>query len=449
MGIKGLTKLLAGHAPRAATLRRVEDYRGRVIAIDASLSIYQFLVVVGRKGTEVLTNEAGEVTRQEKNNFTILSAHQNSRLIGHEPMMFISSFELSSLNHSHLQGMLNRTVRLLEAGIKPVFVFDGEPPDLKKKELAKRSLKRDDASKDLLSAIEVGDEDSIEKLSKRTVKMTKKHNDDCKRLLGLMGVPVVEAPGEAEAQCASLCENHKAYAVASEDMDSLTFGARRFLRHVTDLSFKKSPVTEFEMSKVLEELGLTMDQFIDLCILSGCDYCENIKGIGGQRALKLIREYGCIEEVVPNLNKRYIVPEDWPYQEVRALFKKPNVTTEIPDFQWTSADKEGLVNFLAFENNFSSDRVEKAVEKIEASRDRYSPGRVKLLTPVADVQGSTTEKESKCVIGASGQGVKSRSALQVCRSSSSDFRYGSSSSKPLVLGRQSGFRAMPHTFSFI
>jgi flap endonuclease-1 len=76
--------------------------------------------VVGRKGTEVLTNEAGEVTRQEKNNFTILSAHQNSRLIGHEPMMFISSFELSSLNHSHLQGMLNRTVRLLEAGIKPV-----------------------------------------------------------------------------------------------------------------------------------------------------------------------------------------------------------------------------------------------------------------------------------------------------------------------------------------
>ncbi|KAM0878812.1 hypothetical protein ACQ4PT_034631 [Festuca glaucescens] len=271
-------------------------------------------VVVGRKGTEVLTNEAGEVT-------------------------------------SHLQGMLNRTVRLLEAGIKPVFVFDGEPPDLKKKELAKRSLKRDDASKDLHSAIEVGDEDSIEKLSKRTVK----------------------ASGEAEAQCASLCENHKAYAVASEDMDSLTFGARRFLRHVTDLSFKKSPVTEFEMSKVLEELGFTMDQFIDLCILSGCDYCENIKGIGGQRALKLIREYGCIEEVVPNLNKRYIVPEDWPYQEVRALFKKPNVTTEIPDFQWTSADKE-------------------AVEKIKASRDRYSPGRVKLLTPEADVQGSTTEK---------------------------------------------------------
>ncbi|KQK12287.1 flap endonuclease 1-B [Brachypodium distachyon] len=413
MGIKGLTKLLAEHAPRAAAQRRVEDYRGRVIAIDASLSIYQFLVVVGRKGTEVLTNEAGEVT-------------------------------------SHLQGMLNRTVRLLEAGIKPVFVFDGEPPDLKKRELAKRSLRRDDASEDLNRAIEVGDEDSIEKFSKRTVKITKKHNDDCKKLLRLMGVPVVEAPGEAEAQCASLCKNHKAYAVASEDMDSLTFGSLRFLRHITDLSFKRSPVTEFEVPKVLEELGLTMDQFIDLCILSGCDYCENIKGIGGQRALKLIRQHGCIEEVVQNLNNRFTVPEDWPYQEVRTLFKEPNVCTEIPDFQWTSVDKEGIVNFLAIENSFSSDRVEKAVQKIKAARDRYSPGRVKLLTPVANLSGSITKKEPECVLGSSGQGLKSWSALQVCRSSSSDFRYRSYySSKPLVLGRQSGFHGIPHAFSLI
>ncbi|GJM97129.1 hypothetical protein PR202_ga14033 [Eleusine coracana subsp. coracana] len=237
MGIKGLTKLLAEHAPKAAVQRRVEDYRGRIIAVDASLSIYQFLMVVGRKGTELLTNEAGEVTRQE-----ILLA----------PTCVL--------------GMLNRTIRMLEAGIKPVFVFDGEPPELKRKELAKRSLTRDVAAKDLDRALENGDEDSIEKFSKRTVKVTKKHNDDCMRLLRLMGVPVVEAPGEAEAQCAALCENHMAYAVASEDMDSLTFGARRFLRHLTDLGFKKSPVTEFEVSKVLEELGLTMDQFIDLLI---------------------------------------------------------------------------------------------------------------------------------------------------------------------------------------
>ncbi|PWZ20956.1 Flap endonuclease 1-B [Zea mays] len=297
MGIKGLTKLLAQHAPTAAVQRRVEDYRGRVIAVDASVSIYQFLAVVGRKGSELLTNEAGEITRQE-----ILLALT--------------------------VGMLNRTIRMLEAGIKPVFVFDGEPPEMKKKELAKRSLKRDDAIKDLNRAMEIGDENAIEKFSKRTVKVTGRHNDDCKRLLRLMGVPVVEV-----------------YAVASEDMDTLTFGARRFLRHLTDLGYKKSPVTEFDVSKVLEELGLTMDQFIDLCILSGCDYCENIRGIGGQRALKLIRQHGCIEEVLQNLNQtRFSVPEDWPYQEVRTLFKEPNVCAGIPDFTWTSPDPEVFID---------------------------------------------------------------------------------------------------------
>ncbi|PUZ36256.1 hypothetical protein GQ55_9G023100 [Panicum hallii var. hallii] len=409
MGIKGLTKLLAEHAPGAAVQRRVENYRGRVIAVDASLSIYQFLIVVGRKGSELLTNESGEIT-------------------------------------SHLQGMLNRTVRMLEAGIKPVFVFDGEPPEMKKKELAKRSLKRDDATKDLNRAIEIGDEDSVEKFSKRTVKVTKKHNDDCKRLLRLMGVPVVEAPGEAEAQCAALCENHQVYAVASEDMDSLTFGARRFLRHLTDLGYKKSLVTEFEVSKVLEELGLTMDQFIDLCILSGCDYCENIKGIGGQRALKLIRQHGCIEEVVQNLKQtRFSVPEDWPYQEVRTLFKQPNVCTGIPDFMWTSPDSQGLMDFLSTENSFSPDRVAKAVEKITVARDKYSPGRLKLLTPVASLPGSHTEKEPTCILGSPGQGLKIRSAPQVCKSSSSGFRYASS--KPFMLGMQSGFHGRPYAFS--
>lgn len=149
-----------------------------------------------------------------------------------------------------------------------------------------------------------------------------------------------------------------------------------------------------------------------------------------------------------NLNqKRYTVPEEWPYQEVRTLFKEPNVCTEIPDFFWTSPDKEGLVNFLATENSFSPDRVEKAVEKIKVARDRYSPGRAKLLTPVANLPGSITVREPKCVIGASGQGLKGRSALQVCKSSSSDFRHGSS--KPLTLRRQPGFHGIPHAFSFI
>ncbi|THU63997.1 hypothetical protein C4D60_Mb01t21790 [Musa balbisiana] len=301
MGIKGLTKLLSDNAPNAIKEQRFENYSGRKIAIDASMSIYQFLVVVGRNGMETLTNETGEVT-------------------------------------SHLQGMFNRTIRLLEAGIMPV------------------NLKREDAIRDLTVAIEVGDKEGIRKFSKRTVKVTKRHNEDCIRLLRLMGIPVIEV-----------------YAVASEDMDSLTFGAPRLVRHLMDPSSRKIPVMEFEVSKILEELKLSMDQFIDLCILSGCDYCNSIKGIGGQTALKLIHRHGCMENILQNINKeRYHLPEDWPYEKARQLFREPNVSLEIPELMWTAPDEEGLVNFLVNENSFNNKR---AIEKIKVAKIKFSQGR--------------------------------------------------------------------------
>ncbi|KAB2048712.1 hypothetical protein ES319_A13G129600v1 [Gossypium barbadense] len=330
MGIKGLTKLLADNAPNVMKEQKLESYIGRKIAIDASMSIYQFLIVVGRRGTEMLTNEAGEVT-------------------------------------SHLQGMFTRTIRLLEAGMEPIYVFDGHPPDLKKKVLVKRYSKRANATEDLHQAIETGNKDDIEKFSKRMVKVTKQHNEDCKRLLRLMGVPVIEAPSEAEAQCAALCKSGKVYAVASEDMDSLTFGAPRFLRHLMGPGSRKVPVLEFEVGKVLEELNLTMDQFIDLCILSGCDYCESIRGIGGQTALKLIRQQGSIEHILQNINKeRYPIPDDWPYEEARYLFKEPLVCTNIEQFEMkrSAPDDEGLITFLVTENGFNSDRVTKATKSM-------------------------------------------------------------------------------------
>ncbi|XBJ27040.1 hypothetical protein VPH35_004366 [Triticum aestivum] len=340
MGVKGLTKLLADNAPKSMREQKFESYFGRRIAVDASMCIYQFLIVVGRTGMETLTNEAGDVT-------------------------------------SHLQGMFSRTIRLLEAGIKPVYVFDGKPPEMKKDELLKRHAKRNEATEGLTKAVEAGDTDAIEKFSKRTVKVTKQHNDDCKRLLRLMGVPVVEAPCEAESQCAALSKNDKVYAVASEDMDSLTFGATRFVRHLMDPSSRKIPVMEFEVAKILEELEFTMDQFIDLCILCGCDYCDSIKGIGGLTALKLIRQHGSIEGILENINKdKYQIPEDWPYQEARRMFKEPDVTLDIPELKWTAPDEEGLVNFLVKENGFNQDRVTKAIEKIKSAKNKSSQGRL-------------------------------------------------------------------------
>ncbi|KAF5739943.1 flap endonuclease 1 isoform X1 [Tripterygium wilfordii] len=344
--------------------QKFESYFGRKIAIDASMSIYQFLIVVGRSGTKMLTNEAGEVT-------------------------------------SHLQGMFTRTIRLLEAGMKPIYVFDGQPPDLKKQELKKRYSKRADATEELAAAVETGNKEDIEKFSKRTVKVSRQHNEDCKRLLKLMGVPVIEAPSEAEAQCVALCKLGKVYAVASEDMDSLTFGAPRFLRHLMDPSSRKVSVMEFEVAKILEELNLTMDQFIDLCILSGCDYCGNIRGIGGQTALKLIRQHGSIETVLENINKEmYQIPAEWPYQEAQRLFKEPVVKDEEQlELNWSAPDEEGLITFLVNENGFNSDRVTKAIEKIKVAKNKSSQGRLEsFFKPVANTSVPVKRKESKCVL---------------------------------------------------
>ncbi|KAI3495342.1 hypothetical protein L1887_37653 [Cichorium endivia] len=405
MGIKGLTKLLADNAPKAMKEQKFESYFGRKIAIDASMSIYQFLIVVGRSGTEMLTNEAGEVT-------------------------------------SHLQGMFNRTIRLLESGLKPVYVFDGAPPDLKKQELAKRYSRREDATAGLDEAIQAGNKEDIEKFSKRTVKVTRQHNEDCKKLLRLMGVPVIEAPSEAEAQCAALCKADKVYAVASEDMDSLTFGAPKFLRHLMDPSSRKIPVMEFDVSKVLEELNLTMDQFIDLCILCGCDYCDSIRGIGGQTALKLIRQHGSIESILENINKeRYQIPENWPYQEARRLFKEPLVCVddEHLELKWGAPDEEGLLNFLVTENGFNSDRVTKAVEKIKASKNKSSQNRLEsFFKPVVSTSVPIKRKGTKCILGCPKQVIKTKiltPASQKTITSFSPPALAMSSKHPLMLSK--------------
>ncbi|KAI4369344.1 hypothetical protein MLD38_017792 [Melastoma candidum] len=360
MGIKGLTKVLREKAPDAVTERKVEEYSGRRIAVDASTCIYQFLIVVGRRGTDTLTNDAGEVT-------------------------------------SHLQGMFARAVGLLDSGVMPVFVFDGSPPYLKMREIAKRSLRRNDAHEDLALAIQSGRKDDIEKFSKRTVKVTRQHNEDCKKLLRLLGLPVLEAPSEAEAQCASLCISGKVYGVASEDMDSLTFGAPRLLRQMMVPSSRKSEVLEFKLSKILEQMSLDMDQFIDFCLLCGCDYCDGIRGVGVQTALKLIRQHGSIDIILEKINKdRYSVPDEWSYKEARQFFKEPPVFNpdEEPELKWIAPNEEGLITFLVKENGFNINRVKKALEKVKTAERRLIDD---IPNPYRK-SGAAREKEGTCVL---------------------------------------------------
>lgn len=174
---------------------------------------------------------------------------------------------------SHLMGIFYRTIRLLEKGIKPVYVFDGKPPDMKGGELLKRAERREEAQKALDKATEAGDQAEMEKFNRRLVKVTKEHNNEAKELLKLMGVPYIDAASEAEAQCAVMVKAGKVYGVATEDMDALTFGSNILLRHMTFSEARKMPVQEIHYDKVLKGLELETDEFIDLCILMGCDYC--------------------------------------------------------------------------------------------------------------------------------------------------------------------------------
>jgi flap endonuclease-1 len=224
--------------------------------------------------------------------------------------------------------MFNRSVRYLVEGIKPVYVFDGKPPSLKSGELLKRREKRQKAEEELKKAKESGDADAENQQQKRLVRAGTKENDDCKKLLRLMGLPVVEAPCEAEAQCASLCKEGKVYASATEDMDCLTFATPVLLRKMTFANSGKAEIQVLNYAKAIEGLNLTHDEFVDLCILLGCDYCDSIKGIGPVSALKLIREHKNIETILKHLNRdKYDIPANWLRGEKKSKKAKDDTTT--------------------------------------------------------------------------------------------------------------------------
>ncbi|KAJ3838510.1 flap endonuclease 1 [Lentinula raphanica] len=394
MGIKGLTGLISEHAPHAIKEHDIKTLFGRKVAIDASMSIYQFLIAVRQRDGEMLMNDAGETT-------------------------------------SHLMGFFYRTIRIVENGIKPAYVFDGKPPELKKGVLSKRFARREEAKEDGAEAKEIGTAEDVDRFSRRTVKVTKQHNEECIRLLKLMGIPVIVAPSEAEAQCAELARGGKVYAAGSEDMDTLTFNAPILFRHLTFSEAKKQPISEINLKAALEGLDMSMSQFVDLCILLGCDYLEPIKGVGPKSALKLIREYNGLKGVVKHLRAKTAekekakaeeeeeeepaptsdveqpddsdaeasssktppkpkkkggkgkgkggvsMPEEWPWEEAKELFMKPDVTpADELELEWKNPDMDGLIQFLVTEKGFNEERVRKGAEKLQKFLNTKQQGRL-------------------------------------------------------------------------
>jgi len=254
----------------------------------------------------------------------------------------------------------------------------GKPPDMKGGELVKRREKREKAEADLKAAKEEDNKEEEHKFNRRLVRVTKEHNEDVKKLLRLMGVPVVEASGEAEAQCAWLCKAGKVFATATEDMDALTFGTNRLLRNLSASAARKLPILQIDLKILLEDLDMTMEQFIDVCILCGCDYTNTIRGIGPSRAVELIKKHKTIEKAIESLDKKkYTVPDDFLFAASRKLFVQPDVIpAEEVKLVWKDPDEEGLIQYLVHEKGFQLDRVKSGMERMKKARGKSTQKRM-------------------------------------------------------------------------
>ncbi|MCX8171111.1 MAG: flap endonuclease-1 [Candidatus Bathyarchaeota archaeon] len=316
--------------PRTPT--NLSNLSGKVVAIDAYNALYQFLAIIRQPDGTPLTDNAGRIT-------------------------------------SHLSGLFYRTCNLLELGIKPVYVFDGKPPALKEAEIKSRMKVKEEAIKKYEAALREGNIEEARKYAQMTSHLKDYMAEDAKRLLTFMGVPWVQAPSEGEAQAAHMAIRGDANFCASQDYDSLLFGAPQLLRNLTISGKRKLPGKNvyvevkpevLELARILRELGITREQLVDVGILVGTDYNpEGVKGIGPKTALKLIKTYGSLERALPAIKGAEFPVEP---AKIREIFLHPDVTDNY-ELKWSEPDVGGVVGFLCGEKDFSEDRVRKALEE--------------------------------------------------------------------------------------
>ena len=312
----------------------IGDLASRSIAFDGHNILYQFLAIIrGRRG-EPLRDREGRVT-------------------------------------SHLSGLIYRNSNLIEAGIQVAYVFDGEPHEFKAEIIERRRGTRREAQKKYERAVREGRPEEARMYGQRAVTASSSIVEDAKRLLTLMGVPWVQAPGEGEAQSAYMARKGDVWAAASQDFDSLLYGAPRLVRNLSITGRRKLPRKKIyikiepeliELKAFLRDLKITREQLIDIGILVGTDYNpQGVKGVGPKTALRLMKEHGSLEAALPHIKNAGF---PYPVEEIRELFLKPRITDDY-GLEWRPPDAEGIIEFLCEVHNFDRGRVKKAVEKIE------------------------------------------------------------------------------------
>jgi len=306
----------------------LQNLRGRRVAIDAFNAMYQFLSTIRQRDGTPLMDSKGRIT-------------------------------------SHLSGFFYRTINLLEAGLKPAYVFDGKPPAFKRRELEKRRGVRDRAEEKWHEALERGQLEEAKKYAMQATRVNEALINDAKTLLELMGLPVVQAPSEGEAQAAYMAAKGDVYASASQDYDSLLFGAPRLVRNLTITGRRKLPGKKVYvevrpeliiLEEVLNELGIDREKLVELAILVGTDYNPGgVKGIGPKKALTIVKRS-------TDPLKKYN-GDDVDLYAIKEFFLNPPVTDEYV-LRWSEPDEEGIMRFLCDEHDFSEERVRNGLERL-------------------------------------------------------------------------------------
>jgi flap endonuclease-1 len=314
---------------------KLSELTGKVVAIDAYNTIYQFLSIIRGPTGELLTNSKGEVT-------------------------------------SHLSGLFYRNTNLLMDNIRPVYVFDGKANELKMAEIERRSQLKKEATEKYHLAIEEGRVEDARKYSTRTAVLTQEMVEDSKKLLSNLGIPYIQAPSEGESAASYLTRHDMAFAVGSQDYDSILFGAKKLVRNLAISGKRKVPNRNtyidiepeiIEHDRVLHETGLTHEQLVDVGILIGTDFNPGgFPGIGPKTAIKLIKENGRLEDV----KKIQSLLEQVPYQEIRNIFLDPEIP-KVDKIEFGAVNRENVLDFLCVKNSFSTDRVSSTLDKLQKS----------------------------------------------------------------------------------
>ncbi len=304
-----------------------EELKGKVIAVDAFNALYQFLSSIRQYDGTPLQDSKGRVT-------------------------------------SHLSGIFYRNFSLLNEGIKLVYVFDGISPELKYETNNKRTEVKTKAAELYKEAKEKSDIGAMRKYSQQTIKLSPEIIQESKELLEAMGISVIQAPSEGEAQASYMARNNQVYAVASQDYDCLLFGSPRIIQNLT-LAKKRKTVSGYieikpemiELDRVLNHLQIDHDQMICLGIITGTDYNPGgIFKMGQKKALQAVQKFkqpAIIFKQFPEINF------DW--KKIFEMFKKPEVN-KINEIKFPKFNPEKIKEIL-LDREFSEDRIDNQIKK--------------------------------------------------------------------------------------